>query len=298
MIRNLAHLRRQINPFRQFFAKDAHMKFPTALPVRRLGVALAGAVLVTTAHLASAAVVITEVDPFGSNGGDGYVADWFELTNTGTTAVNLTGWSMLDNNAASNSAAPYGAGATLSIGNLTKGNKTFGAALLTLAGGQTSLAAGHSAVFLESSAAASSSTSATLIQNFETAWFGSAAPAGLLVGTYNDGTNYGLSQTADMVNIFSGSSANSALVASVAFGADIGTPVATFDNAAGLNDATLTQKSVTGTDGAFVSASGMEIGSPGTISAVPLPGTYGLLLSALGALAITFRGRQRRTTLT
>jgi hypothetical protein len=286
------------NPFRQFFAKDARMKFSTALPVSRLGVALVGAVLVTTAQLASAGVVITEVDPFGSNGSNGYSADWFELTNTGMNAVNLTGWSMLDNNAASNTTTPYAAGATISIGNLTKSNKTFGAALLTLAGGQTSLAAGQSAIFLESSTAASSSTSTTLIKNFETAWFGSAAPAGLLVGTYNDGTNYGLSQTADMVNIFSGSSASSALVASVAFGADAGTPVATFDNAAGLNDATLAQKSVAGTAGAFDSASGMEIGSPGTISAVPLPGTYGLLLSALGALGITFGGRRRRTALT
>jgi hypothetical protein len=274
------------------------MKFPTALPVSRLGLALAGAVMVTTAHLAAAAVVITEVDPFGSNSSDGYSADWFELTNTGTTAVNLTGWSMLDNHAASNTTTPYATGATLSIGNLSGGNKTFGAALLTLAGGQTSLAAGQSAVFLENSAAASSSASTTLIKNFETAWFGSTAPAGLLVGTYNDGTNYGLSQTADMVNIFSGSSASSALVASVAFGLDAGTPVATFDNAASLNDATLTQKSVAGTDGAFVSASGMEIGSPGTISAVPLPGTYGLLLSALAALGVTFGGRRRQTALT
>jgi hypothetical protein len=269
------------------------MKFSTASPVRRIGAALAGAMLIVTAQLASAAVVVTEVDPFGSNGGDGYKADWFELTNTGMSAVNLTGWSMLDNNAASNTTTPYATGATISIGNLTKGNKTFGPALLTLAGGQTSLAAGQSAIFLESSSAASSSTA--LIQDFETAWFGSATPAGLLVGTYNDGTNYGLSQTADMVNIFSGSSASSTLVASVAFGADTGTPVATFDNAAGLNNATLTLKSVAGTNGAFDSASGMEIGSPGTISAVPLPGTYGLLLSALGALGITFGARGRRT---
>ena len=271
------------------------MKFPTALPVSRLSVALVGAVLVTTAQLASAGVVVTEVDPFGSNSGDGYGADWFELTNTGTSAVNLTGWSMLDNHADSNTTTPYAPGATISIANLSGGNKTFGAALLTLAGGQTSLAAGQSAVFLESSSAASSSASTTLINNFETAWFGSTAPAGLLVGTYNDGTNYGLSQTADMVNIFSGSSASSALVASVAFGTDAGTPVATFDNAAGLNNATLTLKSAAGTNGAFDSASGLEIGSPGTISAVPLPGTYGLLLSALGALGITFGGRRRRS---
>ena len=72
----------------------------------------------------------------------------------------------------------------------------------------------------------------------------------------------------------------------VAFGADGGTPVSTFDNAAGLNDATLTQKSVVGVDGAFVSATGLEVGSPGTISAVPLPDSVVLLLSGLGALAL------------
>jgi hypothetical protein len=272
------------------------MKFPTALPVRRLSVAVVGAVLASTAQLAAAGVVITEVDPFGSNGSDGYSADWFELTNTGTTAVSLAGWSMLDNHAAPNTTTPYATGATISIGNLSGSNKTFGAALLTLAGGQTSLAAGQSAIFLESPAAASSSTSSTIIGNFETAWFGSAPPANLVVGTYNDGTgaNYGLSQTADMVNIFSGSAASSALVASVAFGADGGTPVSTFDNAAGLNNATLMQKSVAGVNGAFVSASGLELGSPG-ISAVPLPGTYGLFLSALGALGVTFGVRRRGT---
>ena len=109
----------------------------------------------------------------------------------------------------------------------------------------------------------------------------------MLVGTYNDGANanYGLSQTADMVNIFSGSATNSSLVASVAFGADGGTPVSTFDNAAGLNNARLTQKSVAGVNGAFVSASGLEVGSPGTVGPVPLPGTLGLLMSGLGVLA-------------
>ena len=111
-------------------------------------------------------------------------------------------------------------------------------------------------------------------------------------GIYDDGANYGLSQTADMVNIFSGSSATSSLVASVAFGADSGTPIATFDNAAGLNNATLTQKSVVGVNGAFLSANGQEIGSPGTISAVPLPGTAILMLSGLGLLGVG-AGRKR-----
>jgi Lamin Tail Domain len=236
------------------------------------------------ANGASAAMLITEVDPYGSNTSDGYSADWFEVTNTGSTAVSIAGWSMVDNHAASNSTTPYAAGATVSIGNLTGGNAAFGAALLTLAGSSQSIGAGQSAIFLESSAGASSSSA--LISGFESAWFGTNVPGNLLVGTYNDGTNYGLSQTADMVNLFSGSSAASALIASVAFGADGGTPVSTFDNAQGLNNSTLTQKSVAGVNGAFVSANGFESGSPGTISPVPLPGSLGLLLSGLSAFGM------------
>jgi Lamin Tail Domain/PEP-CTERM motif len=249
--------------------------------------------LTTAANAASAAIVISEVDPFGSNSTDGYSEDWFELTNTGTSAVSIAGWSMLDNHAASNTTTPYAAGASISIGNLSGGNKTFGAALLTLANGQSSIAAGQSVVFLESSTAAASAT----ISGFESAWFGANAPAGLALGTYSDGGNYGLSQTADMVNIFSGSAAGSALIASVAFGDDSGTPTSTFDNAAGLNNATLTQKSVAGINGAFLSANGLEIGSPGSVSAVPLPGSYALLLSALGAFGLGVR-RKARNVLT
>lgn len=245
-------------------------------------VLVAGA-LALAAQSASASIIISEVDPFGSNGSDGYSADWFELTNTGSSAVSINGWSMIDNHAASNSTTPYAAGATISVGNSKNA-----AAPLTLANGQTTLGAGQSAIFLESPSNAASSTA--LIQAFETAWFGSKVPAGLLVGTYDDtsNANFGLSQTADMVNVFDGTS----LMASVAFGADGGTPVSTFDNAAGLNDATLTQKSVAGVNGAFVSASGLELGSPGTVSAVPLPDTTLLLLSGLGALGLML-GRQR-----
>ncbi len=234
---------------------------------------------VALADNASAQVVISEVDPYGSSSSSGYSADWFELTNTGTAAVDITGWTMLDNHAASNTATPYATGATISIGNLTGANKTFGAAALTTVTG-SSIAAGQSVIFLESSASASASS--TIITNFENAWFGSKVPAGLSFGTYNDGTNYGLSQTADMVNIFNGSSKTSTLMASVAIGADSGSPMATFDNAAGLNNTTLTQKSVVGVNGAFLSTTGLEIGSPGVIAAVPEPETYSLMLIGFG----------------
>jgi hypothetical protein len=247
---------------------------------------VAGA-LAVAAQGASAAIVISEVDPYGSNGSDGYSADWFEVTNTGTTAVSIAGWTMIDNHAASNTTTPYASGATISVG-----NSKDAAAALTLANGQTTLGAGQTAVFLESGNSAANS--AALIQAFETAWFGTNVPSTLLIGTYDDTSsgNFGLSQTADMVNIFNGSSSTATLEASVAFGADGGTPVSTFDNAAGLNDTTITQKSVAGVNGAFVSASGLEVGSPGTISPVPLPDSTVLLLTGLGALGLML-GRQR-----
>lgn len=257
--------------------------------MKMLHAAFVAAALAAAAQHASASVVITEVDPYGSNGSDGYSADWFELTNTGTAAVSVAGWTMIDNHAASNTSTPYATGATISIGN-TKDTP----AALTLANGQTTLGAGQSAVFLESPNSAASS--AALIAAFETAWFGSKVPSGLLVGTYDDGSGatFGLSQTADMVNIFNGSSGSSSLVASVVFGADGDTPVSTFDNAAGLNDTTLTLKSAAGVNGAFVSASGLEVGSPGV---VPLPDTSVLLLSGLGALGLFTIARKKLPTL-
>ena len=41
-------------------------------------------------------VVVSEVAPWGSSNTP-YAADWFELTNTGSTGVDLTGWTMDDN---------------------------------------------------------------------------------------------------------------------------------------------------------------------------------------------------------
>jgi hypothetical protein len=251
--------------------------------MKKLHAALVAGALVAAAHSASAAVIVSEVDPFGSNGSDGYSADWFELTNTGSSAVSVAGWTMVDNHAASNSTTPYVAGATISIGNVSTSKP---AAALTLANGSTTLAAGQSAIFLESPNSGAASTA--LISSFETAWFGTNTPANLLVGTYNDASaaNFGLSQSGDMVNVFSGSTGSATLEASVAFGNDAGSPIGTFENDTGLNDTTLTTQSVAGVNGVFVSASDLEVGSPGTVSAVPLPDSVVLLLSGLGAFGL------------
>ena len=90
-----------------------------------------------------------EVAPYAS-GNTAYEADWIELTNMGSSAVNLTGWKMDDN---SNS---FAAGAALR--------------------GVTSIAAGQSVIFLESNA--SGTNDAAINAGFKSAWFGSNVPAG------------------------------------------------------------------------------------------------------------------------
>ena len=208
---------------------------------------------------ASASIIISEVDPSGSSTST-YAADWFELTNTGTTAVDITGWKMDDNSNAFASAVALR--------------------------GVTSIAAGQSVVFLEGNA--TGSTDATIQAAFRSAWFGSNVPASLTLGGYG-GSGVGLSQTTDAVNIFN---AAGTLITRVDFGA---AAAGTFDNAAGLDNVTLTTKSVVGVNGAFASVTGGEIGSPGFVAAaapVPLPAAAYLFVSGLGMFAGALRSKR------
>lgn len=215
------------------------------------------ATVVTAAAIASgnasAAILITEVAPWGS-GNAPYAADWFELTNIGASAMDITGWKMDDASASFAS----------SVG-------------LT---GITSIAAGQSVIFIESAGGAATGS-------FVSAWFGSN-PASAI--GYYSGSGVGLGTGGDAVNIYN---ASGVLQANVSFGAsDAVSPYQTFDNAAGLTGA-ISQLSVAGVNGAFVANDGIEIGSPGSIAAVPEPETYAMLLAGLGLIGAIARKRQR-----
>ncbi len=177
---------------------------------------------------------ITEVAAFGS-GNSPYAADWFEVTNTGTESVTLTGWRMDDSSA------------------------TFASGVELL--GVPVLPAGETAIFFEGT------DDAAFELAFAQAWFmQNLFDSGFFVGRYTGG-GVGLSTGGDAVALFDSAGT---LVTGVAFGASPTIPpLATFDNAEGLGSnttpfPTLTTLSVVGVNGAFAAAQAAEIGSPGT----------------------------------
>lgn len=220
---------------------------------------IAAAVAVTASASAKAQLFITEVAPWAS-GNTAYAADWFELTNTGASAVDITGWKIDDN---SNS---FAVSVALS--------------------GITSIAAGKSVVFVD----ISSSDLATKSTGFVNAWFGGTAPAGFEIGGYG-GLGVGLSTGGDAVNLFNGSGT---LMAKVTFGAaDAVSPFQTFDNTAALDNVTLSTLSTVGVNGAFTATDTIEVGSPG-VTPVPEPSEYAAAFGVLAFGAAVWIRRQRR----
>jgi VCBS repeat-containing protein len=122
--------------------------------------------------------------------------------------------------------------------------------------GITTIAAGESVIFMETNDLAGKT--AAFLSN----WFGANPPAGLQIGSYTGGS-VGLGTGGDAVNLYDG---GGLLQASVTFGASPTGTFRTFNNAAGANNATISELSAVGVNGAFVAAnSATEIGSPGTI---------------------------------
>jgi len=175
-------------------------------------------------------VIISEVAPW-SSGSSPLAADWFEVTNAGSTALDITGWTMDDNSDSAGSAVALN--------------------------GVTSIAAGESVIFIETD------DLATARAAFIDLWFGGTAPAGLQIGSYS-GSGVGLSTGGDHVNLFD---ADGTLQASVAFGTSPSGPFPTFDNWAGVDGTAdpLTAESSVGVHGAQTAAGdAAEIGSPGS----------------------------------
>ncbi|MBC7847220.1 MAG: SdiA-regulated domain-containing protein [Flavobacterium sp.] len=180
----------------------------------------------------AATVIISEVTPWSS--GNALVgADWFELTNNGTTALDITGWKVDDNS-----------------------NLFANALALT---GITSIAPGESVIFIE---AATTDTAAitTITNTFKSTWFGTNVPAGFQIGTYTGG-GIGLGTGGDAVNIFD---ASGNLKSSVTFVS--ATTNFTFNNALGLTSTTISTLSQVGVNDAFAAINDTnQIGSPGTV---------------------------------
>jgi len=189
---------------------------------------------------AQAALIITEVM---SSSGTGGTPDWFEVTNTATSAVDITNFRFDDGSFNFNTSVPLV--------------------------GVTSIAAGQSVVFIETS------TPVTTIADFRTFWGGSATTA--VIGSYS-GAGVSFSSGGDGASIFDTSEVS---VASVSFGAATTGSTFGYDLASYPNQIGFGGVSVNGSNGAFISANALgNIGSPGVAffpSEVPEPSRLGFL---------------------
>lgn len=195
-----------------------------------------------------------------------FTSDWWEVTNFGTSAVDITGWKFDDS--------------SFAIGNAVALN------------GVSSIGAGESVVFIETAAPL------TDIPNFRAFWGGSAATAA--IGSYT-GSGVGLSSAGDGIVLFNSGSAEA--TPRVTFGAATlgssfyyqysatGDPTTSPNTSAIVSTAGTINGQVT-----YLSATSVtqNIGSPGTaINAVPEPSSMAFAGIGVG-LAAWIAGRRRQ----
>ena len=196
-----------------------------------------------------------------------FTADWFEVTNYGSSAVDLTGWKMDD--------------------------ASFDSTRAVALNGVSSIGAGETVVFVETNAPL------TVIPDFRSFWGGSAATA--TIGSYTGG-GVSFSSGGDGIVLFNSGSAEA--TPRVTFGAaTVGSSF--FYQYASNGDPTTSPNtnavvSTVGTvDGqvTYLSANSVtqNIGSPGTaINAVPEPST--VALGSIGLAILAARATRRRKT--
>ncbi|MEX2115104.1 MAG: lamin tail domain-containing protein [Pirellulales bacterium] len=222
--------------------------------IRRLQLSFfATLLMLVVAAPSQAAIKITEAM---SSSGSGGTDDWIELTNTGGSAVDITGYKMDDG--------------------------SFNAANSVLLLGVTSIAAGQSVVFLETS------DPGTDIPAFRAFWDGANALSGVTIGSYS-GSGLSFSGSGDGVIIFDSLNAN-AIIDQVSFGAATSGVTFGFDP----NTLTFGGLSVAGQFGAFNSfdTTPLNVGSPG---AVPEPSTLVMAgMSLVGAALVALRRRLQK----
>ena len=170
-----------------------------------------------------------------------YAGDWFEITNYGDAAVDITGWKMDDNSHA------------------------FATALLL--NGITSVGIGESVMFTESA-----NVGGVHVADFKTFW---NLGASVQVGSYT-GSGAGLSSGGDGVSVWTSSGTE---INRVNFGA--ATSNKTFywgyEATGTLGTSTLGTISVTGTNGAITTTAGganANVGSPGVALTISNPNLY------------------------
>jgi hypothetical protein len=211
--------------------------------------AIAGAAILATAATTHANIRITEV-----MSSSGSTADWIEVTNYGSTAIDLTGWKMDD------------------------GSFNFAAAVNL--NGIASIGAGESVIFIESAAGAA-------IPTFQTFW-GSLST--VQVGYYS-GSGVGFSSGGDGACLFD---ASGNILSQVSFGAATSGASFFYGwDALGNLDANYNGLvSTVGTIGTQITTTSADalgnVGSLGSAIGIPSPGAFALLgLAGLG-------GRRRR----